>query len=82
MLKREFYKTRNDGVNLYKSYSDLGYYIKQNETGNLYAEAIDIEDTEYTYTETNEKIEQTEEDLTLKAEIEKIWKEEILNELR
>lgn len=58
MLKREFYKTRKDGVNLYKSYSDLGYYIKQIETGIEYMEAIDVEDAPYTYEETNKKIEE------------------------
>ena len=57
MLKREFYRTRNDGVNLYRSYSDEGFLIKQIETGQLYQEAIDVEDAPYTYEETKEKIE-------------------------
>ena len=60
-VKREFYKTRNDGVNLFRTYSDEGLYILQNETGIKYAEAIDIENAPYTYTETNEKIEQGDE---------------------
>ena len=59
-LKKEFYRTREDGVNLYRNYSDEGYYIIQNETGAKYEEAIDVEDAPYTYTETDEKIE-TEE---------------------
>ena len=58
MLKREFYKTRKDGVNLYKSYSDENFYIKQIETGIEYMEAIDVEDALYTYEETNKKIEE------------------------
>lgn len=58
MLKREFYKTRKDGVNLYKSYSDENFYIKQIETGIEYMEAIDVEDAPYTYEETNKKIEE------------------------
>ncbi len=61
MIKKEFFKTRKDGVNLYKTYSDEGYRIIQIETGNIFDEAIDIEDAPYTYEETNEKIEEIEE---------------------
>ena len=57
MIKKEFYKTRKDGVNLYKTYSDERYRIKQIETGNIYDEAIDVEDAPYTYEETDIKIE-------------------------
>ena len=56
MIKKEFYKTRKDGVNLYKTYSDNNYRIKQKETGNIYDEAIDVENAPYTYEETNIKI--------------------------
>ena len=65
MIKREFYKTRSDGVNLYKTYSDNNYRIKQIETGNIYDEAIDIENAPYTYEETDMLIEEenaTEQD--------------------
>ena len=64
MIKRELYKTRTDGVNLYKTYSDEGYRIKQIETSNVYDEAIDVEDTPYTYEETDILIEEeaTEQD--------------------
>lgn len=57
MIIKEFYLTRKDGVNLYKTYSDTGFYIKQIETGAEYAEAIDVENAPYTYVETNKKIE-------------------------
>lgn len=57
MIVKEFYRTRKDGVNLYRTYSDEGYCILQNETGIKYAEAIDIENAPYTYSETDEKIE-------------------------
>lgn len=60
MIVKEYFKTREDGVNLYKTYSDLGNYIKQVETGNIYDIAIDIENAPYTYEETDIKIE-TEE---------------------
>lgn len=57
MLKRDFYETRFDGVNLYKTYSDEGFYIKQIETNTRYEEAIDIENSGFTYEETDIKIE-------------------------
>ena len=60
MIVREFYRTRKDEVNLYRTHSDEGKYILQNETGVKYAEAIDVEGAPYTYSETDEKIE-TEE---------------------
>jgi hypothetical protein len=53
MLKREFYKTREDGIKLYRSYSNENYKIRQIETDLLYDEAIDVEDTEFEYEETN-----------------------------
>lgn len=66
MLVREFYGTRKDGVKLFKSYSDQNFYIRQNETGVEYSEAIDIETAPYSYTETDKPIE-TEE--TEQAEV-------------
>lgn len=54
--KEGFYKIRKDGVNLYKTYSDENFRIKQIETGNIYDEAIDVENANYTYIETEEKI--------------------------
>lgn len=61
MIVREFHKKRFDGVNLYKTYSDKGYYIKQQPTGVIYTEAIDVESAPYTYEETDELIEKVEE---------------------
>ena len=57
MIRRDFYKTRTDGVTLYRTYSDEKYKIKQLETGYIYDEAIDVENARYTYEETDEKIE-------------------------
>lgn len=57
MLIKEFHRTRKDGVNLYRNYSDAGMMILQNETGTEYAEAIDVENAPYTYTETDKPIE-------------------------
>lgn len=61
MIVREFYRQREDGVNLYRTYSDENYKIRQIETGAIYDEAIDVENAEYTYEETEEKIEELEE---------------------
>lgn len=57
MIVKEFYATRKDGVNLYRTYSDEGFYILQNETNIEYAEAVDVENAPYTYTETDKPIE-------------------------
>ena len=56
MIVREFHETRYDGVNLYITHSDTGYYIKQHPTEVIYEEAIDVEDAPYTYEETDELI--------------------------
>lgn len=56
MIIREFYMTRTDGVNLYKTYSDKGVYIIKQGTDEKYDIAIDIENTNYTYEETEEII--------------------------
>ena len=59
-IVKEFYKTRNDGINLYKTYSNEGYIIHKLNTEEYYSEAIDAENTSFEYEETTEKIE-TEE---------------------
>lgn len=58
----ELFKTRNDGVKLFRTYSDEGKQILQNETGIVYDEAIDVEGTPYTYSETGEDKELTAEE--------------------
>ena len=61
MIRRDFYMTRNDGVDLYRTYSDENYVMLQVETNRLYQEAIDVENANYTYIETEEKIEEEAE---------------------
>ena len=56
MIIKEFYMTRTDGVNLYKTYSDKGVYIIKQGTGEKYDIAIDVENANYTYEETEEVI--------------------------
>ena len=60
MIQREFYTQRKDGVKLYRTYSDAGMMIRQNETGAEYAEAIDVENAAYTYEETDMSIDTDE----------------------
>lgn len=53
MIIKEFYNTRTDGVNLYRTYSDKGFQIHKIGTDEIYDEAIDIENTLYQYEETD-----------------------------
>ena len=61
MIVRELYLEREDGVKLYRTYSDSGMKIMQDDTDYIYDEAVDVEDTSHTYTETDVPI---EDDLT------------------
>lgn len=56
-IVKEYYKTRLDGINLYRTYSDNNKKIRQIETDIIYDEAIDVETSLYTYEETEEEIE-------------------------
>lgn len=64
---KEFYKKREDGVNLYRTYSDVFYKIKKIGTEEIYDEAVDIEDSNFQYEETEELLEETSETI-LKAQ--------------
>ena len=64
MLKVEYDQTREDGKKLYRTYSDVGMMIRKDGTEEMYNEAIDMEDSGFTYTETDVPIEDGEE-LTL-----------------
>lgn len=61
MIVTEFYMERTDGVKLYRTYSTENVKIRQIDTGNIYDEAIDVENSKHTYEETNERIEIIEE---------------------
>ena len=60
MIIKEFYKKRSDGINLYRTYSDSRLMIRQVETGDVYTEAIDVENAAYTYEETGMSIDADE----------------------
>ena len=51
MIRKEQYSE-----NLYRTYSDDGYKIRQIETGIVFDDALDTEDAGFTYEETDEKI--------------------------
>jgi hypothetical protein len=53
MIVKEFYETREDGVNLYKTYSDQNVMIQKVGTEEIYALAIDVEGTTFEYVETD-----------------------------
>lgn len=57
MIVREFYKTREDGISLYRTYSDKGFLILKANTNEKYLDAIDVEDAPFEYVETDELIE-------------------------
>ena len=78
-----FYATRSDGVNLYRfavpntktgeEWDKPQFKIRQDQTGEPYDEAIDVESAPYTYTETDIPAEsdidsQPETDIQQKAE--------------
>lgn len=58
MIIKEFLRTRKDGVNLYRHYSDKSVMLRQIETDILYNEPIDIEGAQFTYEETDIKTEE------------------------
>ena len=60
MIVKEFYRVREDGVWLYKTFSDKGMYILQKPTNVEYDIAIDVENAPYTYEETDKPIEVVE----------------------
>lgn len=57
MIIKEYYRTRKDGVNLYRTYSDANFKIQKVGTDEVYDEAIDVEGAPYEYVETDEPIE-------------------------
>lgn len=56
MIVREYYKKREDGVKLYKTYSDENKVIHKIGTDEEYDVAIDVETAPYTYEETDKVI--------------------------
>ena len=57
MVKKEYFRTREDGVRLFKTYSDQNLYIQKVGTDEVYSEAIDVENAPFEYVETDKEIE-------------------------
>ena len=55
-IVKEFYMTRKDGVNLYKTYSDNNKLIHKIGTNEEYDVAIDVENAPFVYEETDKDI--------------------------
>ena len=53
MIRTDFFRTREDGVELYRTYSDKNVIIRCDQNGKEYEEAVNIESSGYTYTETD-----------------------------
>ena len=61
MIIKKYYRTRDDGVKLYKTTTDKGdFMLRQKPTNILYFEPIDVENAPYTYEETDIKLEDYE----------------------
>lgn len=58
MIVKEYMKTRKDGIKLYRTYSDKNVYIKKVGTKEIYDEAIDVENNNFEYEETEDKIDE------------------------
>lgn len=63
MVIKEYYRTREDGVKLYRNYSDEKLKIVKLGTDEIYDEAIDVENAPYIYLETATPIETEETEL-------------------
>ena len=58
MIVRDFYATREDGVDLYLTKSDKGMMIRKIGTDEIYDQAIDVESALFFYAETDTPIDQ------------------------
>ena len=56
MIKTEFYRTREDGVDLYKIYSDKGVMIHCIEDGGMYEKTVNVLNHGFTFEETDQLI--------------------------
>lgn len=51
-IVKKFLETRDDGIDLYITYSDEGYFIRKIGTDEIYEEAVDSQKFEYEETDT------------------------------
>ena len=69
MIKTDYDRTRDDGVDLYRTYSGIDMMIQKEGTDEIYSEAIDVENSGFTYSETDIPIED-DTDLTVEDTLE------------
>lgn len=62
MIRKEYYKTLEDGTVLIRTYPNRNHYIIQDGTGIEYTEAIDPEHMNRTYTESERALEDVVEE--------------------
>lgn len=64
MIKTDFYRTREDGVDLYRTYSDQNVLIHCNEDGGDYEEAVNVQNSGFTFFETDIPIPEESEEIS------------------
>lgn len=64
MIITEYYRTREDGAVLYRSFSSEGMMIIQKESGKLYSEAVDPGSMKREYIESTQPV---------NSEVNEIW---------
>lgn len=55
MIVKEFYRIREDGISLYRTYSTDGLRLRKIGTDEIYDDAIDIDNASYEYEEIEEE---------------------------
>ena len=55
-IKKEFCFELADGTKLYRTFSDAGKQILQNETGVIFEDAVDVECAIFSYSETETNV--------------------------
>lgn len=55
-IKKEFCFELADGTTLYRTFSDAGKQILQNETGVIFEDAVDVEGAIFSYSETETNV--------------------------
>ena len=63
-IVKEFFRTREDGVNLYRTHSDQNRMIQKVGTDEIYSEAVDVEGAPFEYIETDQPIEDEPAEVT------------------
>ena len=61
-IKKEFCFELADGTKLFRTFSDEGKQIIQNETGVIFDDAVDVEGATFTYSEAETKVIQNKEE--------------------